>query len=392
MTGPPRIGFDAWFLEQPMTGAGQYALHLWRQLRDNQDEVATTLLVPGDAPSHARVEASAGRIASAMPPRRLPAGHARKLWWEQMGLVRATRRSGVELVHVPYFSAPLRQRVPHVVTVHDVIPLVLPAYGGSPRMRAYLRLVRRAARRAALILTDSEHARGDIVTHLGIPPDRIRTTPLAVARDARPIESEADRVEVERTLARYGLARPFVLYVGGLDVRKRVPQLIRGFASALAAQPAPLDLVIPGRAHGGNPAVYPPLEPVARELGVEERVRFIGFVSDAEKIDLYRAAVVFVFPSEYEGFGLDPLEAMACGAPVICSNRSSLPEVVGDAGLLIDPEPDVIARALVCVLNDAGLRADLSRRALRRAARFTWEHTARLTLDAYREVLGERVS
>jgi glycosyltransferase involved in cell wall biosynthesis len=384
----PHIGFDALFLEQPMTGVGQYTLNLWRQLRDHQQEVLPRLLMPADAPASVRDEAPPDVATAVSPPPRLPGSRTRKMWWEQAGIVMATRRARVQLVHVPHFAAPLRQTVPHVVTVHDVIPLALPAYGGTIKMRAYLQFVSRAVCRAALVLTDSEHAKGDIVQRLGISAERVRVTPLAASGHLRPVETEADRAAVEAVRAKYGLTAPFVLNVGGFDARKRLPQLVRGFAAALPSLPVSYDLVIAGRAHTGNPLVYPPLEPLIDELGIGERVRLIGFVSEEDKRDLYRAAAVFAFASEYEGFGLNPLEAMACGAPVVCSNRSSLPEIVGDAGLSIDPEPDDIARALVCVLADDSLRADLARRSLRRAAAFSWERTARLTLNAYADVLG----
>ena len=383
----PRIGFDALFFEQPMTGSGQYALNLWRQLRDQQQAVLPHLLSPADAPATALDEARADAHATVSPPPKLPGGRTRKMWWEQTGVVLAARRADVDLVHIPYFSAPLHQAVPHVVTVHDVIPLALPNYGGTIKMRAYLQIVARTVRRAPLILTDSEHAKGDITRLLAISPERVRVTPLAVGDDLRPAESEADRVSVAATREKYGLHAPFVLHVGGFDIRKRLPQLVKGFAAALPSLPETYDLVIPGRAHTSNPIVYPPLEPLIKELGISDRVRLIGFVSEEEKRDLYRAASVFAFASEYEGFGLNPLEAMACGAPVICSNRSSLPEVVGDAGLSIDPEPDAIARALVHVLTDDALRADLTNRSLRRAATFSWQRTMELTVNAYHDVL-----
>ncbi len=310
------------------------------------------------------------------------------MWWEQTGVVLATRRADVDLVHIPYFSAPLHQAVPHVITVHDVIPLALPNYGGTIKMRAYLRLVARTVRRAPLILTDSEHAKRDITRLLGVPEDRIRVTPLAVGEHLRPVETDEDREAVAALREKYGLHTPFVLHVGGFDIRKRLPQLVRGFASALPSLPETYDLVIPGKAHTGNPVIYPPLEPLIHELGIRDRVKLIGFVSEDDKRDLYRAASVFTFASEYEGFGLNPLEAMACGAPVICSNRSSLPEITGDAGLSIDPEPDDIARALVHVLTDDALRADLAQRGLRRAATFSWHRTMQLTLAAYQDVLN----
>jgi glycosyltransferase involved in cell wall biosynthesis len=388
----PRIGFDALFLEQPMTGVGQYALNLWQQLRDAQQAIVPHLLLPADAPTIARSERCSRAFSTVAPPPKLPGGQVRKIWWEQTGLVLATRRAKVDLVHVPYFSAPIRQAVPHVVTVHDVIPLALPNYGGTIKMRAYLRLVARTVRKVPLILTDSEHARQDITRLLGVPPERIRVTPLAAGDHLRPVETDDDRAAVAAMRAKLGLHTPFVLHVGGFDARKRLPQLIRGFAAALPSLPEAYDLVIPGRAHTGNPIVYPPIEPLIQELGIADRVRLVGFVTEEDKRDLYRAASVFAYASEYEGFGLNPLEAMACGAPVICSNRSSLPEVVGDAGLSIDPEPDAIARAIVHVLTDDALRTDLSRRSLRRAAGFSWQRTMELTLDAYQDVLEGRLN
>ena len=386
MTSAPRVGFDALFLEQPMTGAGQYALNIWRHLRDSQHDVAPVLLRPSDANEHVRAEADVRVSITSLPTARLK-GKARKIWWEQVGLPSAATLADVALVHVPYFSAPLRQRQPYVVTVHDVIPLAVPEYGGSAQMRAYLRLVGRTVKRAALILTDSEYSKGDIVRLLGVHPDRIRVTLLAASDELRPAGTPAERESVEATLARHGLTNPFVLNVGGHDLRKRLPQLIRGFAKALPSLPGTWDLVITGRPHTGNSVLYPNLAPIIRELGVQDRVKLTGFVSEEDKRNLYRACDIFVFPSAYEGFGLDPLEAMACGAPVISSNRTSLPEVVGDAGLLIDPEPDDIAAAIVRVLREPELRADLAALSLRRAAMFSWDRTAAQTLAAYRDVL-----
>lgn len=391
MTRLPSVGFDALFLEQPMTGAGQYALNLWRQLRDQPRPVTPHLLMPADATYAASQEAVDARVSQAAQPRAIFQGRGRKVWWEQAGLVAATRRSDVSIVHVPYFSAPIRQIVPHIVTVHDVIPLVLPEYSGSRKMQVYLRLVTQAARKAALVLTDSEYSRRDIEQHLNIPRERIRVTPLAAGHEFSPSETVEERAMVERVKLRFSLHSPFILNVGGFDVRKRLPHLLRGFAAALPMLPEPYDLVVAGNPHSANARLNPPLEPIIRELGIAERVRLVGFVSHEDKRDLYRAATLFAFVSEYEGFGLNPLEAMACGAPVICSNRTSLPEVVGDAGLSIEPEPEAIARAIVCAVSDPELRADLSRRSLRQASKFSWEQTAALTIDSYQHVLDRGV-
>jgi glycosyltransferase involved in cell wall biosynthesis len=364
----PRLGFDGLFLEHPMTGAGQYATQLWRELSADAGPFEPLLLAPP-------------------APGRLP-GKARKIAWEQLGLPRAARQAQAALVHVPYFAAPLRQHVPYIVTVHDVIPLRLPEYGDSAQMRAYLRLVTRATRKARLVLTDSEHARRDIEQTLGVPAERLRVTPLAVSDQFRPAQTADDAARVADTLRRHQLTRPFVLNVGGFDRRKRLPVVVRGFAAALPQLQDAYDLVIAGAPHTGNTTLYPPLEPLIRELGLTERVQLVGFVSEDDKRDLYRAASAFVFASEYEGFGLTPLEALACGAPVICSRRSSLPEVVGDGGLLIEPEPHELAEALARVLSSPELSRDLTARALAQAATFSWRRTARMTLEAYSEALA----
>ena len=386
MTASSRVGFDALFFEQPMTGAGQYATHLWRALNDGELGIEPVLLAPSDTVVESASTPSDRVTHGRMPGSRLPA-KARKLYWEQAGLPAATRRSGVRLVHVPYLSAPLLQRVPHVVTVHDVIPLAIPEYGGSRQMRGYLRLVGRAVRRAALILTDSEYSRSDIVARLGIDPDRIRVTLLAAHEGMTPARTPDDEAAVDETLARLGISRPFVLNVGGYDVRKQLPALVHGFSLALPSLPDGCSLVIAGRPHTDNTLLYPSLDGPIDALGLRRQVVRTGFISESDKINLYRSCAVFAFTSAYEGFGLNPLEAMSCGAPVVCSNRTSLPEVVGNAGLLIDPEPEVIGRALVAVCGDPALRADLAARSLRQAARFSWQRTAEQTADAYREVL-----
>jgi glycosyltransferase involved in cell wall biosynthesis len=292
-------------------------------------------------------------------------------------------------MHVPYWAAPVVQRVPYVVTVHDVIPLALPAYRGSTAMRVYLSLVSRAARRARLILTDSEHARRDIIARLGASAGNVLTIPLAAGDQYRPPRDGEAETSEAALRAKFGLHKPFIFNVGGLDLRKRLDVLVEGFALALPQLHDEVELAIAGSAHTGNSTLYPSLEPLLRRLGVTKRVRLLGFVSEDDKRALFWSAEAYAFTSEYEGFGLSPLEAMACGAPVICSNRTSLPEVVGDAGVLVDPTPRNVAAALVRVLNDAPLRRQLAAAGLTRARSFSWERTADATVAAYRRAVGD---
>lgn len=372
-----------------MTGMGQYALHLWQEIRQRPD-LDARLLMPVDAPES--VYELAGDRAVTVSPlarKRLPA-KVRKVWWEQIGVGAAARKARVDLVHVPYFAAPIRQPVPFVVTIHDAIPLVLDGYAGGFLTRRYLGLVGRAARKARRILTDSRHAAGDIQRHLDIPAERIQPILLAAGEEFRPAEGPQETERIAAVRQRLGLERPFVLNIGGFDRRKNLPALVEGFALAQPQMLQETDLVIVGSPHSGNAALFPPLQPVIDRYGVGDAVKMTGFVSEQEKLDLYRAATAFVFPSLYEGFGLNPLEAMACGTPVISSNRSSLPEVVSDGGILIDPNPEALAGAIIRVLNDDGLQADLRRRGLAQAATFSWRKTAEQTVNVYNDILHSR--
>lgn len=376
MSDQRRIGFDALFLEQPMTGAGQYATQLFQRLIQREDLPAPALLTPSDVPEMV-MRQTTGAIVSGPTPS-LPTTKARKIWWEQIGLPAAVAKSGVDLVHIPYFSAPIVGARRLVCTVHDVIPLDLPAYRGSWSMRAYLQLLRRSIQRATLIITDSEYSRQRIEHHLGISADRIVVTPLGVDARFRP-----NAREDVKTLERYGIAKPYLLNIGGFDQRKNLSALIEAFAMTRPSLPSHLTLVIGGRPHTGNRRLYPDLMPLIRRHGLESAVTFTGFIDDDDLPSVYRQAEAFVFPSVYEGFGLDPLEAMASGVPVICSNRTSLPEVVGDAGLLIEPEARQIAQAMVRLMGDSSLREELAGRGGERARDFTWERTVDLTLSAY---------
>ncbi len=364
-----RIGINAAFREAPATGSGQYLAQLVAALRAVAPGHAYHLLLPrpdGD-----------GRLCV---PGWLRGKNLRKLFLEQVGVPFAAAAERLDLVHYPYFAAPLASPAPVVVTVHDVIPLALSAYRGSPLVRAYAALVGATTRRARAVICDSLHAKRDAVRLLRLPPERVRVVYLAPTPGLRP----ATGSEAAAVCSRYGLAERFFFYVGGLDRRKNLGALLRAFARLIARHPE-AQLAIAGTAPGRG-ALFPDWRGLAANLGLGERVRFLGRVAEEEKAHLYGAALAFAFPSLYEGFGLPPLEAMACGAPVLCANASSLPEVVGEAALLLPPgDVAAWARALERVWEDADLRQELRQRGLARAALFTWEKTARETVEVYEE-------
>jgi glycosyltransferase involved in cell wall biosynthesis len=302
---------------------------------------------------------------------------------EQFSSPFAVCRARVDLFHAPHYVVSPFLRTPHVVTIHDCIHLRFPQYLPNQAARVYARvMMRSAARRARRILTVSQASKDDIVQFLGVPADKIEVIPNAL--DARLATPPADE-DIERVRARFQLDAPFVLYSGNIKPHKNVERLIDAFALLRQRHDGDVKLVV----IGDQASKYPKLRRLVHRHQLHKHVRFLGFVPDATLAALYRLAAAFVFPSLYEGFGLPPLEAMALGAPVIVSNVSSLPEVVGDAAILIDPtSAEDIAAAIQRVLEDPVLRDDLIRRGHARAAAFSWTRSVARTREVYAELAG----
>jgi alpha-1,3-rhamnosyl/mannosyltransferase len=310
----------------------------------------------------------------------------------QLDLPLRLRREAVSVYHSTNYMIPLpafprhrRGRIKAVTTLHDVIPLLFP--GHAPRSRKarlfplYVRLMHDVARRSHAIVTDSNASARDIAAclHLGAEDRaRLHTVYCGVEPRFRP----GPRPDA-------GAAGPRrVLYVGRCDPYKNLETLLRAFAGVAAELREPVELLVAGPP---DPR-YPEAPALARSLGIADRVRWTGYLSDDELVATYRRADLLAHPSRYEGFGLQIVEAMACGTPVVCSRAASLPEVAGDAAILLDPDDvDGFRRAILDVLRNPGTAARLSEKGLRQAARFTWEATARRMLAIY-EQLGEPAS
>ncbi|HUV05756.1 MAG TPA: glycosyltransferase family 1 protein, partial [Armatimonadota bacterium] len=242
---------------------------------------------------------------------------------------------------------------------------------------------RRAVKKADAIIAISESTKRDIVELLGAPEHKIYTTLLGVDPPYRPVSDERK----ERVAREHGLGHSTILYLGTLEPRKNIPALLAAFSQARKSSPAKdCTLVLAG----GKGWFFNQTFKLVEDLGLKESVRFTGYVPAEDLPALYSAATVFVYPSLHEGFGLPPLEAMACGTPVITSNASSLPEVVGDAGIMVDPyNVEELAGAILRVLCDPDLRQEMSAKGLERAKKFSWEETARQTLKVYERVHNE---
>jgi len=385
-----RIAINAVFWGEETTGSGQYIRNLLQALAEIDHETEYVLVVPQGL-THERAfheRLSFGRVEVLW--RRTPFdGHSdnlTKLWFEQITFPSACRRAGADLAFVPYFAPPFFSSVPVVVTIHDLIPLILPAYRGSILVQAYMRLVSSAARRANLVLTDSLASRRDIVRLLNVPSSRTRVIHLAVERAYRKME-EGD--ELARVRASYDLPSRYLLYLGGFDVRKNVAQVLAAYARARSAPGFPDDvwLVVGGKLPSEHTPFTPDPRLVSATLGITDRVLLTGWIEEHDKPAMYSGAIAFIFPSYYEGFGLPPLEALSCGVPVITSDVSALPEVIGDAGLTASSgDLDALVEAVFSVVVDEHLRERLRRSALVQAKRFSWGRTARRTLRSFKEV------
>jgi len=289
----------------------------------------------------------------------------------------AARRARDDVMHSPVNVVTVLPNVPQVVTVHDLAFLHYPEQYPGMKQRYLKAMTRLSVRRAAKVIAVSEATRQDILANYRCDPDKVVTIPNGVDAEMR-VLPESDVRAFRRT---QGLPDEFVLFLGTLQPRKNLETLLKAFGKIAGQVDWPL--VVAG-ALGWQ---YERIFQIVRHLGLSARVRFVGHVPGEHLPLWYNAATVFVYPSLYEGFGLPPLEAMACGTPVVASNVSALPEVVGDTGLMVDPlDVDALAGAILSLAGDADLRQQLGQRGRQRAAGFSWRRTVERTVEVYRQV------
>jgi len=366
VVGAPRVAVNASIIGHRSSGLGQHARGLVRAL----DTLHAPLVIHTALPSAvAPLRAMVRRAPSLVLPERGIRGHLGRILWTQLALGRRLAREGVDVLVNTVPEGPLVSSVAQVTVVHDVIPLDFPDY--YPRQQLYFRrLVPAVLRRARVVVAVSEATRRRVIAAYGLSPARVRTVLNGF---------DAEQFSPDGPVSDDG-GLPYVLFVGNLLPHKNLPRLVE--AVARAATSTPVRLVVVG---GGRPRAVAQLRTLADRVGagVERR----AFVSPSELAPLLRGARALVLPSLAEGFGLPAVEAMACGTPVIAGNVAALPEVVGDAGLLVDPrDVTALADAVVRVLSDDRLRKELGARGLERAARFSWARCAGELLGIVREV------
>ena len=366
-----RIGIDATALPSQPTGAGNYIIELVRALAEQPSGDRFVIFAQRSG------RALIGPLPESVEWVTLPDRPiAQRLLWEQSGLPRLASRARLDLLHSPHYTQPLSLPCPSVVTFHDMTFFLFPHLHTRIKRLIFPRAIRLSARRASALIAVSESTRQDAIRLLDIPPEKIHAIPEGVSPAFRPIQ-DPDRLEAVRV--HYGLPQTFILYVGVVEPRKNLPLLLEAYAS-LVEHGRPEPLVIVGRMGW----MYDQVLEQIQELGLRERVQFAGYIPAQDLPIVYNLGKLFVYPSVYEGFGLPPLEAMACGTPVVTSAVSSMPEHVGQAGLLVPPnDARALAEAMQAVLESPELQQELSRKGPQRATQFTWKETASKTLKVY---------
>ncbi len=366
-----RIGFDCTPIMPMRSGVGHYTEQLLHHLLQVRPEWEFLLY------SNRVLNGETARLAGARPVD----GHFRpSRWlWMQARLPRVIRHSQPDLCHFPNNSAPLVHVRPYVVTIHDASLFLYSRFHPRSRLLALRLLLPRVARRAAAVITVTQHARRDLVRVLGLAPEKVHVIGEAASAHFRPASPE----ERQRLQRKYRLPPRFVFYAGTLEPRKNLGRLIQALGK-LQEQGLEPHLILAGpNGWLGNSR----LEEAIQEAGLAGRVRYLGYVPEEDLPGLYSLATLFAFPSLYEGFGLPPLEAMACGAPTLTSRGSAMAEVCGEAALLVDPrDVDEMAQGLARLWTDASLRAELRERGFRQARKYSWEQTARETAALYERV------
>jgi glycosyltransferase involved in cell wall biosynthesis len=375
------IGIDGIPLKEIKTGVGHYTVELARSLALVSPEDQLEIISPFPFLHTEESEGVSAEAGEALPTnlltRHVKTNALDRHWWT-IGLPRYIKQRSFALFHGTNYDIPLWGRCPTVLTIHDLSLLLHPGTHEARRVRRARRRLPLMARTATRIVTHSESVRREVIEHFGVSPEKVRAVPAAARSVFRPVPP-AESIEIRKRL---GVEDEFLLFVGTIEPRKNLPALISAFSEVVRTTRLSPQLVIVGMTGWMTDELFIRL----RESGVADRVRFTGYLSDGDLRALYSSCRIFVYPSLYEGFGLPPLEAMACGAPVIASRIPSITEVIESAACLVEAgSVEALARSIAELLTNEGERQRLSSAGLARAADFSWEKTASLMREVYRE-------
>lgn len=373
-----RIGIDARFLgSRSGFGIGVYAEELLAALRQVDKQNRYFVLVSKNSLPRVPLAENFEAVVADFPYYSVS---------EQLVYPSFLRRLKLDLIHFTNFNSPVIGSLPpSIVTIHD---LTLLFFTGRRRKRlidrlGYRYVIERAAQRAKRVIAVSRFTKNDIVKHLNVPVEKVKVVYEGVSKRFRPL---SDKAQIGRTLRRFGISSRYLLYTGQWRKHKNLANLMRAYALLKKKTDLPHELVLTGQLSSQAPEV----PELIKKLNLERDVIITGFVPDEELAALYSAADLFVFPSLYEGFGIPPLEAMACGCPVVASNVSSIPEILGDAALFFDPlSVEDMAGAIHKALSSFNLRRELKAKGFERIKKFSYAKMARETLKTYQEVLSQ---
>ncbi len=370
------VGILSWMIDRKRTGVNNYLYNLLKSMVKNgkSDKISLIHYQRSNDPIYSQVKNDI--IIPDMPLKLTSI----------LGIPRAIKNADIDILHIPVHwynqTTPffLNRDIKKVLTIHDLTPIQFPEMHTRETNITWKTSLNLIKNRTEIIIAISNSTKNDIIDLLKIPENRIQVIHEAADERYKPLKNK--ELVLEEIKKAFNINSPYILFVGTLEKRKNVPTLIKAFFK-LKKLSIPHKLVIVG----GKGWKYTQIFDLINELRLENDVIFTDYVSDDDLVKLYNAADLFVYPSLYEGFGLPPLEAMACGCPVITSNTSSLPEVVGDAGILIDPNNiDSLTESMHKILLDKGLMEEMSKKSLERANMFSWEKTAKQTWDVYEEV------
>ena len=376
------VAINGWFWDKPNAGSGQYIRRLLPALRRLEPGLDITLIMPPHNPEPDNLPDGIEVLTSGNKKSSSKFG---KVWFEQRIFPQMAKKSGADLAHVPYWGSPLNSPLPIAVSVLDVIPLLYPVYSMGFFNRLYVSLVTTSARNAEHIITISQTSKLDIEKIMHRHFDDVSVTYLAPDTHFHPrLGSERD----EEIRQKYDLPEQFVLGGFGFDARKQVNELLLAYTYVGEAEGENIPLVLAGREPDWTNPLFPDLREYAKRLNIEKYIRWIGYVDEDDKAAIYRMADVFVFPSEYEGFGLPPLEAMASGTPVVAWDSVISDEILEDAAYLVE-NPRGMAGAIIALLLQKPLRDTMINQGLALSTKYTWRKTAEGTLAAYEKTLQE---
>lgn len=377
------IGIDARLL-QNTTGIGRYTRSLFYEYIQNNIIRQDTLYLFSDIPLlNPQEQRTTGSTTFPENVHLVISPCKRRILWTNWYIPPLLRRHHIDVYHgVCNFELPVRKMCRYVVTIHDLVPLFFPELVPWKHLLFFKLFMKRAAQAADLIITDSEHSKHDIVQHLAVPEEKIRV--IYLGYDAKHQEIRDQQV-IQDVITRYGICQPYLLFVGVIEPKKNLERLVDAFV--ILQRENVIDKELQFVIAGAKGWFYEQLYRKVQELNLEHQILLTGFVPDEDLPYLYSGAELFVFPSTYEGFGLPVIEAMSYGIPVVTSKTSSLPEIAGDAGFLVDPNsPESIAQGLISVLSDENLQAKMKQAGRLQAQKFSWQRTAEQTYNVYQEV------